>query len=121
MQSPDGNRHYRLTPASLAAARNNGWTVQVMESWFMQRTGQTLPPAARLLLTGAEQPPVTLERHLVLHVATTELADGLMQWPATRVLIQSRLGPTALVVAEDNMARLRERLQDLGIRVESSA
>jgi hypothetical protein len=48
-------------------------------------------------------------------VADEELADGLMQWPQTRELIAERLGPTALVVAEENVERLRERLRDAGI------
>jgi hypothetical protein len=38
-----------------------------------------------------------------------------MQWPQTREWIAERLGPTALVVAEENVERLRERLRDAGI------
>jgi len=56
-----------------------------------------------------------LQRHLVLHIADEELADGLMQWPQTSELIAERLGPTALVVAEENVAVLRERLGAAGI------
>src|SRR5207244_2284881 len=51
-----GQRHYRLTPASLAAAREAGWTVTGLEGWFQQRAGQPLSPAARLLLTGGQGP-----------------------------------------------------------------
>src|SRR5262249_43427301 len=75
----NGRRQYRLTPASLAAARAGGWSVPLLESWFLQRTGQSLSPAARLLLTAGQQPSPELQRHLVLHVATEETADGLMQ------------------------------------------
>jgi hypothetical protein len=59
-------------------------------------------------------------RRIVLHVNAQELADGLMQWPGTRVLIQARLGPTALVVAEENLEALRERLSAIGasLRIE---
>ena len=49
----NGRRGYRLTPASLAAARDSGMTLAGLELWFQQRTGQPLTPAARLLLTGA--------------------------------------------------------------------
>jgi hypothetical protein len=56
-----------------------------------------------------------LRRHLVLHVADEKRADGLIQWPQTREWIAERLGPTALVVAEENVERLRERLRDAGI------
>jgi hypothetical protein len=111
----NGRRQYRLTPASLAAARDNGLSVPQLEGWFAQRTGGPLSPAARLLLAGTQAPAPEMKRHLVLHVATPELADGLMQWPQTRALIQERLGPTALAVAEENAAALREQLRGLGI------
>ena len=76
-------------------------TLGALEAWFQQRTGQPLPPAARLLMAGGEAPPARFQRHLVLHVADEETADGLMQWPQTRELIAARLGPTALVVEEE--------------------
>jgi hypothetical protein len=112
---PNGRREYRLTPASLLAARATGISLTTLESWFQQRTGQALSPAARLLLIGAELPSPELRRHLVLHVATADLADGLMQWPETRSLIEARMGPTALAVAENNATSMRDRLAILGI------
>jgi hypothetical protein len=108
-------RQYRLTPASLRRGREAGVSLSGLETWFQQRTGQPLPAASRLLLVGGELPAPTLARCLVLHVPTPEVADGLMQWPATRELLQARLGPTALVVAEENLAALRESLGLLGI------
>ncbi len=113
----NGRRQYRLTPASLAAARESGLTVAGMETWFGQRTGGPLSPAARLLLGTAQAAPAELRRHLVLHVPTPELADGLVQWPETRALIEERLGPTALAVSDENAPRLREQLVLLGIRL----
>jgi hypothetical protein len=113
----DGRRVYRLTPASLAVARAGGLTVPALESWFMQRTGQPLPPAARLLLGGAQGPPPRLQRHLVMHVTSEEIADGLMQWSETRPLIAERLGPTALAIAETDVPVLRERLREAGIEL----
>ncbi len=50
-------------------------------------------------------------------VATSELADGLLQWPGTRALIRERLGPTALVVAEEEVELLRQRLEELGVKL----
>jgi hypothetical protein len=113
----NGRRQYRLTPASLAAARETGLSVPQLEAWFAQRAGGHLSPAARLLLAGAQAPSPQVKRHLVLHVATPELADGLVQWPETRALIDERLGPTALAVAEENADRLRELLRRLGMAV----
>jgi hypothetical protein len=110
-----GKRYYRLTPASLAAGRESGMTLPVLEAWFQQRAGQSLPAPVRLLLTGSQLPPPVLRRHLVLHVVNEEIADGLVQWPETAALIEARLGPTALVVAEENLTRLRDRLRAAGI------
>jgi hypothetical protein len=115
--SANGRRFYRLTPPSLAAARAGGLTEAALEHWFAQRTGGPVPPAARLLLAGAHSPPPQFRRHLVLHVASQELADGLVQWPQTRALIADRLGPTALAVEEDNVTALRQRLKEAGIEV----
>jgi hypothetical protein len=122
---PDGapgvstRRRYRLTPATLAGGRDGGVSVRALDEWFLQRAGQPLSPAARLLLTGSLAPPVELKRQLVLHVATPEVADGLMQWPGTRAFIEGRLGPTALAVAEEHVDELRQRLGALGVCVQS--
>ncbi|MCC6418386.1 MAG: helicase-associated domain-containing protein [Gemmataceae bacterium] len=115
----NGRRYYRLTPETVAAGREQGLTPQALEAWFVQRGGQPLPPAARLLLAGPHVPPLEMRRLQVLYVPTAEVADGLQQWPGTRALIEGRLGPTALVVAEENTAALRERLHSLGIRLGS--
>jgi hypothetical protein len=116
----DGRRLYRLTPASLMAARSTGMTLMTLETWFHQRAGQPLPAAARLLMTAGQMEAPRLRQHLVLHVADEELADGIVQWPQTRELIEDRLGPTALVVAEENVAALRERLSTAGIELVGS-
>jgi hypothetical protein len=112
---PNGRRQYRLTPASLSAGKSAGVTLAALESWFQQRTGSSLSPAVRLLLIGAELPSPELRHHLVLHVATSDVADGLMQWPETRSLIEARMGPTALVVSGENAEKVRSRLATLGI------
>jgi hypothetical protein len=64
-----------------------------------------------------ELPPVEMQRQLVLHVGSEAVADGLQQWPSTRELLIGRLGPAALVVAEQNVDILAERLKDLGIKM----
>jgi hypothetical protein len=111
----NGRRPYRLTPTSLRAAGDSGLGVHALEDWFVQRTGHPLSPAARLLLIGGQLSGVELRRELVLHVETPEIADGLLQWPGTRSLIQARLGPTALTVAEEHADVLLEKLQLLGV------
>jgi hypothetical protein len=110
-------REYRLTPGSLASGKAGGMSMTGLELWFRQRTGQPLSAAARLLLTGPELPPPELRRHLVLHVASADVAEGLLQWPETRELIQARMGPTALAVAEEDAEALRQKLRILGIEL----
>ncbi len=110
-------RQYRLTPASLGRARNAGIAATTLETWFQQRCGQPLSPAARMLLAGTQLPAPQFQRLLILQVPSAELADGLMQWPTTRGLIASRLGPTALVVTEEQAPVLRERLREAGLPV----
>ncbi len=113
----NGRKLYRLTPASLANGRTGGLTLSTLETWFHQRAGQPLSAAARLLMVGGQVDAPFFRRYLVLHLPTPELADGVLQWPETRALVTSRLGPTALVVPEENAAALRERLSKAGIEV----
>ena len=90
-------------------------TLQALEAWFRQRSGQPLSPAARLLLMGPQAPPAVLKQQLVLTVATPELADGILQWPETGSLVGERLGPTALAIAVENIETLKRKLDELGV------
>ena len=114
---PVGRKLFQLTPASVSAGRNQGLAVSALEKWFLQRTGAPLPAAARMLLIGPESPFMTLRQQLVLSVGSPDVADGLQQWPATRGLIESRLGPTCLSVVAQNVPALRERLRELGMEM----
>jgi hypothetical protein len=116
-QSGNGRRYYHVTPASLGQGRDNGLSLQTLETLFLQRSGQPLPAATRLLFSGSQLSPCELLRPIVLQVPTAEMADGLMQWPLTRTLIEMRLGPTALAVAEKNVPVLQERLKMLGVEL----
>jgi hypothetical protein len=111
----NGRRYYRVTPASLGQGRDSGLSLQTLETWFQQRSGLPLPAAAKLIFAGSQLTPYELKRLVVLHVPTAEVADGLVQWPGTRSLIETRLGPTALAVAEEHADLLRQRLQSLGV------
>jgi len=113
----NARRRYRLSPASLAGGRESGLSQHDLEEWFFQRSGQALYPAALLLLNGAQLGPLQLRNQLVVHVASEELADGLLQWPGTKSLIRERLGPTALEVAEQDVPTLKERLAAIGMSI----
>jgi len=112
--SVNGKRRYRLSPATLAAGRESGLSQHDLEEWFLQRSGHALSAAAILLLQGSSLEPLHVRSQFVLSVPSEELADGLLQWPQTRALIQERLGPVALVVAQEDLAALRDRLTALG-------
>src|SRR6266571_2695944 len=79
--SENGRRQYRVTSESLGDDQNGGLGMFALEEWFQQRTGQPLSPAIRLLMTAPFQPAAELKQQLVLHVGSTQLADGLMQLP----------------------------------------
>ncbi len=112
---PPGVRRFRLTPESLRRATATGYTLSDLDAWFLARSGRPLPPAGRLFVLGPQLPPPTAGRHLVVHLPTAEIADGLLQWPTTAELVESRLGPTAVTVAEADLPRLKEVLAGLGI------
>jgi len=108
---------YRITRATLAAGRQQGVSVPELENWFQQRVGEALSPAVRLLLTAAETAPAAFRRQLILHVASPEIADGIQQWPATRALIQERLGPTVILVLDQHAEELARRLKEIGMEL----
>ena len=54
-------------------------------------------------------------RLLVVKLPTVEIADGVMQWPATRSLVTERLGPFAVIVAEENLEAFRAALAEVGV------
>src|SRR5262249_4645753 len=113
----NGRSQYRITPASILAARQQGVSLSYLETWFAQRTGLPITAAALLLMSGPDTGPVEVRRQIVVHVANEHLADGLAQWPATRELVVARLGPTALVVEEAGVHALIEKLKELGVQV----
>lgn len=114
---PNGVRRFRLTPQSLRRALDAGRPLADVDIWFTERTGAPLSPAGRLLLLGAQMPAPVAVRLLVLKLPTTELADGLMQWPATRALVAERLGPLAVAVDEANFAALTAALAEVGVNL----
>jgi hypothetical protein len=117
----NGRRRYRLTPHSLSRGRDSGLSQRDLQEWFLQRSGRPFSPAGLLLLNGTQLAPFEVRREVVFHLESEELADGLQQWPGTRALIRERVGPKALVVAEEDLAVLRERLAAIGVTVEESA
>ena len=115
VHNSNGRSRYRVTPTSLMQGRDSGVSLQTLETWFLQRSGNQVPAATKMLYLGSQLSPYALRRPVVLQVPTAEIADGLVQWPTTRSLIESRLGPTALTVAQENVETIRDRLRAVGV------
>ncbi len=113
-----GPRRYAISPTSVNRATAAGLSLADLEAWFAARTGGPLPPAVRLFASAVSLPPSLAARRLVVQLPNEAAADGVMQWPVTRKLVDDRLGPTALAVDETNLPTLIETLADLGLRVE---
>jgi hypothetical protein len=77
-----------------------------------------LPPAARLLLTGEETPPLAVQQMTVLRLPSAEIADGILAWSETRGLIAERVSPVLLAVSAEALPALRQKLGDIGIRTD---
>ena len=94
---PPAPRQFRLSPQSLRRAADLGLTLADIDLWFSERSGQPLSPAGRLFLLGSQFPPPTAARKVVVQFPTAELAEGVMQWPATRAIVAERLGNTPAI------------------------
>jgi len=116
-QAGNNRRIYRLTPESLARARQAGWTLYTLEQWFSQRLGHPATPAAKLLLLAPQIETPRLRQLVVLTFADAAVIDGLEQWPQTRSFLQERLGPTAVVVAEEHLPGLQQVCSQLGLKL----
>jgi hypothetical protein len=111
---PAEPRRYRITAERLRQAVDT-FSLEAIDAWLSARSGAPLSPAARLLVLGPHWPPLRVERLLVLRLPAPEVADGLLQWPATRHLIAERLGPTTVTIAPEHLAPLRLALQEAGL------
>jgi hypothetical protein len=108
-------RRYRITPATARSVVEQGTTVSDLEQWAINRAGEPLSASARLLLAGNGGPPAEIRRRLVLTLPSESIADGVCQWPETAGLLEDRLGPRAVIVAEDHVDELLRRLTELGV------
>jgi len=110
---PPGLRRYLLTPESLKRAQANGWDLVQLDAWFQLRAGKPLPAPARMFVTIPKNEMPASSMYRVLELPDAETADGLMQWPGTSALLERRLGPTAIILSDDNVPALLEVLTKL--------
>jgi hypothetical protein len=115
---PPGTRRFRLVPDKVQAAAN-GTGLGELDEWFQTRSGSPAPAAARLFAAGPVARPARVERLVVLRFASSELTDGVCQWPVTADRVADRLGPTTVAVDEEDLPRLVEELGRIGVAVET--
>lgn len=113
--SDGADRRYRITPTTAKMARGQGLLMSDIEQWFLNRTSEPMSASARLLF--ADGGSAEIGRRLVIVLATEDVTNGVCQWPDTAELLEDRLGPCAVVVAEENAEKLLSRLAELGIAV----
>jgi len=107
-------RRFKLTPRSLRRAAELGLTLTEIDQWFVERSGFPLSPAGRLFLLSRQLAAPVAARKLVVQFPTSELADGVMQWPESRALVAERLGPVSVAIEEAALAPLQAILAEVG-------
>jgi hypothetical protein len=118
-------RRFAVDASTLRRGLDRGLTPQDLADWYARRTGGDVPPAVRLLMAALPSPSsprvptLKAARMRVLTLPAPGLLDGLLQHPATSPWLGDRLGPTAVVVADEHMESLRKALKELGIAFES--
>jgi hypothetical protein len=108
---------YRLTPASLGRARQQGISVARVLEFLKQAIDAPIPRSIEAALTrwdarGAE---ARLERVVVLRLASEELMAQVLASPPARRLIREQIGPAAALVLEKDWPRLVAALGDVGL------
>ncbi|MSR53749.1 MAG: hypothetical protein EXS09_10735 [Gemmataceae bacterium] len=108
-------RRFRITPGTAKTVREQGMTLADLDLWSTSRSGEPLSASARLLFASGTNVPCEIRRMLVLSLPNSIVADGVCQWPPTADLLQDRLGPNAVAVAEEDVAELLKRLAEVGV------
>ncbi|HJZ91514.1 MAG TPA: helicase-associated domain-containing protein [Gemmataceae bacterium] len=113
----NGERRFRITPTTARAARDRGLTVAELDQWCLDRSGEPLSASARLLFAGGGGVAGEVRRRVVLTLPSELVTDGVCQWPETADLLDDRLGPCTVAVAEADLGALLERLATVGVEV----
>ena len=108
-------RRFRITPATAKVVREQGLSLTDLDLWCTQRAGSPLAASARLLFAGSGGLAGELRRRLVLTLPSEAVTDGVCQWPETADLLEDRLGPGTVVVAEEDADELLRRLAAVGV------
>jgi hypothetical protein len=118
--TPKGPTGWQLTAASVGRAVGAGHQVDDLLALLERRLVEPLPSALRLALRAwaGEPQGVSLTRVVVLRCPHREVLDAIVQDPDVKSLIQTRLGPTAVLVNSSRLPELRKILRWAGLTAE---
>ena len=113
---------YRLTPQSLAYAREQGIAPDRVLDFLVQVSGRPVPAGVKRAIVrwGEKGVEGRLETAVILRVRDEAILDTLRQNPKTRDYIGESLGPLAATVRADDWPRLRQATAELGLLLEET-
>ena len=113
---------YRLTPASLRLAREQGIDPDRVLTFLAEASGRKLPPATqRAVERWAENgTEARLERWILLRVRDAEILEKLRANPRTNPYIAETVGELAAAVRADEWPALRQAAAQLGLLLETA-
>ncbi len=108
---------YRLTPASLERAREQGISITRVTEFLQEMTESPLPrPVEEALSRWATRgTEARLERAILLRLSGEELMDQAISSPRLGRLIEERVGPTTALVRQQDWPRVVARLEEIGL------
>ncbi|MEZ4642286.1 MAG: helicase-associated domain-containing protein [Chloroflexota bacterium] len=113
---------YRLTPASLALAQEQGIAADRVLQFLEKGSGRPLPASVKRAIERWAQNGVEgrLETAVVLRVRDAAILDTLAHNPKTRDFIGERLGELAVAIRRDQWEQFREATAQLGLLLDVS-
>ncbi|MFO7538444.1 MAG: helicase-associated domain-containing protein [Chloroflexota bacterium] len=113
---------YRLTPQSLAYARQQGIEPDRVLDFLAQVSGRPVPAGVKRAIVrwGEKGVEGRLETAVILRVRDEAILDTLRQNPKTRDYIGESLGPLAAVVRPHDWPHLQQATAELGLFLEAN-
>jgi hypothetical protein len=111
---------YRLTPASLAAANEQGITIDRLVRFLTKASGSTLPKSLKRAMERWSERGVEgrLESVVVLRVSSAEILQTLRSNPKTRNFLSESLGDLAVAIKPGQWRQLRAACARLGLFID---
>jgi len=114
---------YRLTPAALAVAQQQGIAADRILQFLADASGRPLPPSVKRSVTRWAEHGVEgrLETAVILRVREASILETLRANPKTRPFLGESLGDLAVMVRLNDWENLREATAQLGLLLDDAA